>query len=96
MRSNSKTHLGHTARKRFGQNFLHDMDIIHQIVAAINPKNGQFLLEITKGNEESSFHIFSSIISKTDYGKLFSDNFEYMKKFFYVFERLINIFSSFI
>ena len=53
---------------------------------------GQFLLEITKGNEESSFHIFSSIISKTDYGKLFSDNFEYMKKFFYVFERLINIY----
>lgn len=49
MRSNSKTHLGHTARKRFGQNFLHDMDIIHQIVAAINPKNGQFLLEIGPG-----------------------------------------------
>lgn len=49
MRSNSKTHLGHTARKRFGQNFLHDQDVIHNIVAAINPKNGQFLLEIGPG-----------------------------------------------
>lgn len=46
---NSKKHLGHTARKRFGQNFLHDMNIIHNIVAAINPKNGQFLLEIGPG-----------------------------------------------
>ena len=46
---NSKKHLGHTARKRFGQNFLHDMNVIHNIVAAINPKNGQFLLEIGPG-----------------------------------------------
>ena len=52
----------------------------------------QFLLDITKGNEENSFHIFSAIISKTQYGKLFFDNFEYMKKYFYVFERLINIY----
>ncbi|HGO5855478.1 TPA: 16S rRNA (adenine(1518)-N(6)/adenine(1519)-N(6))-dimethyltransferase RsmA [Mannheimia haemolytica] len=47
--TNSKKHLGHTARKRFGQNFLHDMNIIHSIVSAINPKNGQFLLEIGPG-----------------------------------------------
>ena len=53
---------------------------------------GQFLLDITKGDEECSFHVFSAIISKTKYGKLFCDNFEYMKKFFYVFERLINIY----
>lgn len=49
MRSNSKTHLGHTARKRFGQNFLHDQNVIHNIVAAISPKNDQFLLEIGPG-----------------------------------------------
>lgn len=49
MNSNSKKHLGHTARKRFGQNFLHDMNIIHNIVSAINPKKGQFLLEIGPG-----------------------------------------------
>lgn len=49
MSSNSKKHLGHTARKRFGQNFLHDMNVIHNIVAAINPKKDQFLLEIGPG-----------------------------------------------
>ncbi|MDF1829961.1 MAG: 16S rRNA (adenine(1518)-N(6)/adenine(1519)-N(6))-dimethyltransferase, partial [Cycloclasticus pugetii] len=27
----------HKARKRFGQNFLQDSRIIHQIVMAINP-----------------------------------------------------------
>lgn len=45
----SKTHLGHTARKRFGQNFLHDMNVIADIVSAINPQKGQLLLEIGPG-----------------------------------------------
>ncbi len=45
----SKTHLGHTARKRFGQNFLHDEYVIGNIVAAIAPKPGQNLLEIGPG-----------------------------------------------
>ena len=49
MSTNSKKHLGHTARKRLGQNFLHDMNVIHNIVSAINPKSGQFLLEIGPG-----------------------------------------------
>lgn len=45
----SKTHLGHTARKRFGQNFLHDAYVIDQIVAAINPQPGENLVEIGPG-----------------------------------------------
>jgi len=45
----SKTHLGHTARKRFGQNFLHDDYVIGKIVAAIAPKNEQNLVEIGPG-----------------------------------------------
>jgi len=45
----SKQHLGHTARKRFGQNFLHDPYIIDQIVSAIAPKSGQNLVEIGPG-----------------------------------------------
>ncbi len=49
MSSNSKKHLGHTARKRFGQNFLHDQNVIHSIVAAINPQKDQFVLEIGPG-----------------------------------------------
>jgi len=45
----SKQHLGHTARKRFGQNFLHDAYIIDQIVSAINPQEGENLVEIGPG-----------------------------------------------
>lgn len=45
----SKQHLGHTARKRFGQNFLHDNYVIDQIVSAINPQKGQHMVEIGPG-----------------------------------------------
>jgi len=45
----SKQHLGHTARKRFGQNFLHDPYIIDQIVSAIHPVEGENLVEIGPG-----------------------------------------------
>lgn len=45
----SKSHLGHVARKRFGQNFLHDKQIIDGIVSAINPKDGENLIEIGPG-----------------------------------------------
>jgi 16S rRNA (adenine1518-N6/adenine1519-N6)-dimethyltransferase len=45
----SQKHLGHTARKRFGQNFLHDQYIIDKIVSAINPKIGENLVEIGPG-----------------------------------------------
>ena len=47
--SGSKTHLGHRARKRFGQNFLNDEYIIEQIVDAINPQPGENLIEIGPG-----------------------------------------------
>ena len=39
----------HRARKRFGQNFLHDQAIIHRIVRAIRPQAGETLLEIGPG-----------------------------------------------
>ena len=39
----------HRARKRFGQNFLHDPGIIRRIVSAVAPKPGQRLLEIGPG-----------------------------------------------
>ena len=53
---------------------------------------GQFFLEITKYDEERSFDAFSSLLTKGNYGDLMMDNFEQMKKYFYVFERLINIY----
>jgi 16S rRNA (adenine1518-N6/adenine1519-N6)-dimethyltransferase len=46
---NDKTHLGHTARKRFGQNFLHDDYIIDSIVAAIAPQPEDNIVEIGPG-----------------------------------------------
>ena len=51
----------------------------------------QFLLEATK-DEEKSFNIFSAILSKTKYGNLILDDFSLMKKYFYVFERLISLY----
>lgn len=45
----SKAHLGHVARKRFGQNFLHDDKVIDDIVSAIKPLDGDKLIEIGPG-----------------------------------------------
>lgn len=39
----------HQARKRFGQNFLHDQGVIQRIVDAINPTEEDHLLEIGPG-----------------------------------------------
>jgi len=41
--------LRHVARKRFGQNFLHDQQVIDRIIAAINPQPGDLLVEIGPG-----------------------------------------------
>jgi 16S rRNA (adenine1518-N6/adenine1519-N6)-dimethyltransferase len=41
--------LSHRARKRFGQNFLHDPGVIQRIVAAIRPAPDQHLVEIGPG-----------------------------------------------
>lgn len=42
-------HLGHQAKKRFGQNFLHDQSVICRIIDAINPEPGENLVEIGPG-----------------------------------------------
>ena len=39
----------HRARKRFGQHFLHDQNIIHKIISALNPRDGQSIIEIGPG-----------------------------------------------
>lgn len=41
--------MSHQARKRFGQNFLHDNNVIQRIVNAINPRPGDRLVEIGPG-----------------------------------------------
>ncbi len=40
---------GHTARKRFGQHFLTDPGVIDAIMAALDPRPGQLLVEIGPG-----------------------------------------------
>ncbi|GGI70005.1 16S rRNA (adenine(1518)-N(6)/adenine(1519)-N(6))-dimethyltransferase RsmA [Shewanella gelidii] len=45
----NKVHLGHTARKRFGQNFLTDDNVINSIVGAISPDNEHVMVEIGPG-----------------------------------------------
>ena len=39
----------HQARKRFGQNFLHDQSVIDRIITAIAPQSQQHLVEIGPG-----------------------------------------------
>ena len=39
----------HQAKKRFGQNFLHDKMVIQRIVNNINPKHGDHIVEIGPG-----------------------------------------------
>ncbi len=39
----------HRARKRFGQNFLHDAGVIHRILRAIHAKQGERIVEIGPG-----------------------------------------------
>ncbi|MCF6283140.1 MAG: 16S rRNA (adenine(1518)-N(6)/adenine(1519)-N(6))-dimethyltransferase RsmA [Candidatus Polarisedimenticolaceae bacterium] len=41
--------MTHKARKRFGQNFLHDPGVIQRIVSSINPQEGDCLVEIGPG-----------------------------------------------
>jgi 16S rRNA (adenine1518-N6/adenine1519-N6)-dimethyltransferase len=42
--------VDHRARKRFGQNFLVDEQVIDRIVAAIDPRPGELLIEIGPGH----------------------------------------------
>lgn len=41
--------MNHIPRKRFGQNFLHDANVVDKILAAIGPRPGQDLIEIGPG-----------------------------------------------
>ena len=41
--------MAHKARKRFGQNFLHDQMVIQKIVNSINPRQGDRIVEIGPG-----------------------------------------------
>jgi 16S rRNA (adenine1518-N6/adenine1519-N6)-dimethyltransferase len=50
----------HQARKRFGQNFLHDQGIIRHIVACIRPKADQKIVEIGPGLGAITEHLLAT------------------------------------
>ena len=56
---------GHKARKRFGQNFLHDEHWIGRIIATINPQAGDTIVEIGPGQAALTRHIIDAIGHET-------------------------------
>ncbi len=57
----NRTHQGHAAKKRFGQNFLVDKGVINAIVDAIGPKPGQPMVEIGPGLAAMSAPLAASL-----------------------------------
>lgn len=51
----------HRARKRFGQHFLHDQNVIQRIVTAINPKQDQTIIEIGPGKGALTFPLLEHV-----------------------------------
>ncbi|MDB9751940.1 16S rRNA (adenine(1518)-N(6)/adenine(1519)-N(6))-dimethyltransferase RsmA [Gammaproteobacteria bacterium] len=49
------------ARKRFGQNFLHDQNIIQRIVDSINPQNHEHIIEIGPGKGALTFPLLNRV-----------------------------------
>lgn len=49
MKPQTPQSAGHRARKRFGQNFLHDTHVIERIINAVHPQPGQRIVEIGPG-----------------------------------------------
>lgn len=47
--------------KRFGQNFLHDQNIIRKIISEINPKKNETVIEIGPGQGALTSHLFSKV-----------------------------------
>ena len=41
--------MKHIPRKRFGQNFLTDQSVLHEIISAIDPRPGDTMVEIGPG-----------------------------------------------
>ena len=53
--------MSHIPRKRFGQNFLQDRQIIERIVEAIDPRPGERIVEIGPGKGAITFPLLSRI-----------------------------------
>lgn len=51
----------HRARKRFGQNFLHDQNIIDKIIHSVNPKTTQNIIEIGPGQGALTYPLLQTL-----------------------------------
>ena len=58
----------HKARKRFGQNFLNDDFWINKIAEAVDPKEGQTIIEIGPGQAAPSTSIALKLIETLPLG----------------------------
>ena len=59
--SNTEKQTEHKARKRFGQNFLHDQNIIDKIIRSINPKPTQNIVEIGPGQGALTYPLLEKL-----------------------------------
>lgn len=53
--------MSHRPRKRFGQNFLRDMDVIARILAHLAPQPGETLVEIGPGQGALTTHLLRAV-----------------------------------
>jgi 16S rRNA (adenine1518-N6/adenine1519-N6)-dimethyltransferase len=70
--------MQHQARKRFGQNFLHDQSIIDRIIYSINPQVGDHLVEIGPG-QGAITNPLASVGARLDCIELDRDLTKYLK-----------------
>lgn len=57
--------MPHKARKRFGQHFLHDQNIIQKLINAIHPQPGESLVEIGPGQGALTFPLLKACAELT-------------------------------
>ncbi|MCK5696838.1 MAG: 16S rRNA (adenine(1518)-N(6)/adenine(1519)-N(6))-dimethyltransferase, partial [Gammaproteobacteria bacterium] len=52
--------FNHKARKRFGQNFLHDANVIERIITSIGANSQQHIVEIGPGQGALTEHLINT------------------------------------
>ncbi|MFK7865788.1 MAG: 16S rRNA (adenine(1518)-N(6)/adenine(1519)-N(6))-dimethyltransferase RsmA [Pseudohongiellaceae bacterium] len=80
--------MQHQARKRFGQNFLHDQAIIEKIIRSINPTPQDHLVEIGPGQGAITYPL-SETGAKLDCIELDRDLAKFLKTNFKLSEQVI-------
>jgi 16S rRNA (adenine1518-N6/adenine1519-N6)-dimethyltransferase len=79
--------MSHQPRKRFGQNFLRDERVIHNIVAAISPRQDEHLVEIGPGQGALTRRLLAEC-EQLDVVELDRDLVEYLRQQFAAESRL--------